>query len=645
MNWRNGMKKKIAVYANGWSSEALCQAMEGFRKYAAIEDTDIFVFLSYASYSEHVGLNQGELNIFRLSEMEDFDGVVVFSTMLNSNGTAVALCKQAKKKKIPVVSIGLEMDGIPSISVNNDEGMRDLVTHLVEVHGVKNVMFMGGTPDHVDSIARLRVTREVLEAHGLSLDPTQVCYGEWGNNGPLAIIDQWVESGKKMPDAIICANDIMALASSSELLRLGYSLPEDVIVTGFDNVMYGKITYPALSTVKQNYEEIGYRAFELIYAQIHGKEFDEKNYVNASFVKGESCGCKVDGQYERLRLQYCRHSYQRHLDSTTLEIVERVMRNRISGMSSYRDLKKTLQEHFLKNHQYEGPNYYIVLQLGYYENPMASEEEIWVKEDRGPMEVVVALKDGKIIPDAVVERSTLVPNYQKNEGEQSVYYFMPLHYFEYNYGYVVMKDEPYLLREDMLYTYMEKLQQSLKLLRINLRLDTLNQDLTRIYDKDPMTGLFNRLAYENKAIPQFEKCMGEGKPMMIMFVDINYMKRINDEFGHDQGDNAIKTVAESIKENVLDTWIPVRFGGDEFLVIAPDCGKEEAAKVRQSILDFLDEKNNDASQPYHISASCGYVVTDPKSDMTLQDYVKEADKLMYDNKQKVHAKDGKPRYS
>ena len=88
----------------------------------------------------------------------------------------------------------------------------------------------------------------------------------------------------------------------------------------------------------------------------------------------------------------------------------------------------------------------------------------------------------------------------------------------------------------------------------------------------------------------------------------------------------------------------MRYGGDEFLLIAPDCGKEEAEKVQQAILEYLDKKNHDGSQPYQISASCGYVVTDPLRKETLQEYVKEADKLMYEIKQKVHAKDGGTRY-
>lgn len=640
----NDMMKKLAVYANGWSYDAMSQAMAGIRKFAAKEDFDTFVFLSFASYSEHVSLSQGELNIYNLSVMDDYDGVIVFSTMLNSDETAVSLCQQAKQKGIPVVSIGMEIEGIPSISINNEEGMRGLVTHLLEKHDVKHVMFMGGTPDHVDSCARLEVTRTVMAEHGLVLPDEDVCYGEWGNLAPKKIVDEMMESGAPLPDAIICANDIMALATATELLRLGVKLPEDVIVTGFDNIRAGKYFYPALSSVKQNYEIVGQRACEMIMAQIRKEDFNIRERVHSSFVRGESCGCDMEQEFAAIRTLYCQRSYQRHIDSSEVELMERLIRQKISTILNYDALKLVLQDHYYHHHDYEGKTFSIVVHSEYFEDPMADEGVLWKKGIRDEMEVIVALKNGNLIPSTKVTRRDLVPGYEKKKGEQHIYYLLPMHYFQYNYGYVVFTDEPYLMKEDILYPYMEKLQQSMKLLRVNLRLDTLNKDLTRIYDKDPMTGLFNRFVYENKAIPLFDECLRKQSSMMVMFVDINYMKRINDKFGHLHGDNAIKTVAESIKANTQEDWIPVRYGGDEFLLIAPDCGKEEAEKVQQAILEYLDKKNHDGSQPYQISASCGYVVTDPLRKETLQEYVKEADKLMYEIKQKVHAKDGGARY-
>ena len=93
-----------------------------------------------------------------------------------------------------------------------------------------------------------------------------------------------------------------------------------------------------------------------------------------------------------------------------------------------------------------------------------------------------------------------------------------------------------------------------------------------------------------------------------------------------------------------DDWIAVRFGGDEFLLIATDCNEEAAIQVRHNILSYLSVKNHDGSQPYEISASCGYVITDPEKPGSLQDYVKEADNLMYKIKQEVHSRDGLSRY-
>lgn len=132
------MKKKIAVMANGWDMEFLKKAMQGISAYAMQEDFDVYTFLSFASYSEHTSLMQGELNVYRLCHMEDYDGILVFSTLLNSVETAVALCEKAKESKVPVVSIGMEMEGVSSVCVSNEEGMRELVEHLVAEHGVKN---------------------------------------------------------------------------------------------------------------------------------------------------------------------------------------------------------------------------------------------------------------------------------------------------------------------------------------------------------------------------------------------------------------------------------------------------------------------------------------------------------------------------
>lgn len=631
------MKKKIAVYANGWSFEALSSAMEGIKRFAEKEDFDIFTFTSFASYSEHVELMQGELNIYKLCEPEEYDGIIVFSAMLNSVKTAVSICLDAKQKNVPVISIGMEQDGISSICVSNQSGMRALVEHLITVHGVKRVCFVAGTEDHVDSVERLQVTKAVLEEHGLTLAEEDIGYGQWSNRHTVDFVNRVLASDRGLPDAFVCANDTMALAVCNEMENKGYEVPGDVIVTGFDHWEEGMYYYPALTSVQQGYDELGYQACEMIFDSIRGEQEIKHVEVPSHLAIGESCGCDGGRLYARLRHLYCKHSYQRNTDARLLEQNERVMRERIAEVSSYRSMKRRLQDHFLVNHQFEGEGFYLILYAEYFENVMASEKEIWEKGFGDRLEVVVSLRDGVIRDGDKVNPQMLVPGYRKEENRQHAYYFFPLHFYQYNYGYIVFTDEAKIMKDvNMLYPYLEKLQQSLKLLRINLR-------LTMLYDKDPMTGLYNRFVYESKAIPLYQESLQKLTTMMVMFVDINYMKRINDRFGHLHGDNAIKTVVAAIQKNIQKDWIAVRFGGDEFLIIAPDCDEYKALEVKEAILDYLERKNKDISQPYDISVSCGYVITDPQKrhGMTLQDYIQEADRLMYEIKQEVHAKDGR----
>ena len=230
------MKKKIAVYANGFSMDSLREALEGIKVYAEKKDFDVFVFLSFASYSDEHGINQGELNIYKLGLMDGFDGAIVFSTHLNSPAAAVEICNRAKENGVPVVSVGMQIEGVPCVSVTNEEGMRDLVTHLVEEHGVKRIVYLGGTADHVDNLARLETTKQVLKEHGLELAEKDIVYGDWGNNKARELVHKLDESEEGLPDAIVAANDIMALAAATELIEMGKSLPDDVIVTGFDNI-------------------------------------------------------------------------------------------------------------------------------------------------------------------------------------------------------------------------------------------------------------------------------------------------------------------------------------------------------------------------------------------------------------------------
>ena len=124
-----------------------------------------------------------------------------------------------------------------------------------------------------------------------------------------------------------------------------------------------------------------------------------------------------------------------------------------------------------------------------------------------------------------------------------------------------------------------------------------------------------------------------------MFTDINYMKIINDKFGHFEGDKSIIAVAEAIKASIRSDALAVRYGGDEFIILSSDTGKAESDGIRESIIHYLNQLYKSEHLSCNVTVSCGYVITDPKAGKTLQDYIIEADNVMYGIKREVHKED------
>lgn len=635
------MKHRIAVFSNGYNGSITLKAIEGIKKYAAIKDFDTHFYIGFAASNENDTFNVGQFNIYKLAKLEEYDGLIVFSGLLNDPILAQQACKEAKKRNIPVVSIGMQIKDIPYVGINNSDGMRELVEHLITEHGVKNVVYIGGTKTHVDSVERLEVVKEVMKKHDLKLPKKNIFYGDWVNEKAIAFTDELAKSPDGLPDVIICANDIMALAVACELRDLGYELPRDVIVTGFDHIGEGSVSYPALTTVDQDYETIGYNSCKLLYDIVKGKKKEKYSFVSSKLVIGESCGCNLeaDSPYDIRRRDYCRNIHAKSKQADFFNRFMRAERTQILESSGYSDMKKRLREFYSSNREYTGDNYYVMLNRAYFENVSGDDSDLLCNGYDADFDTTVALYDGKI-SDKGIDKNLRIPGFIKIPGEQHIYFFYPLHNNQYNYGYVVFRDGTYIIDEAFrIYEYLEKMEHSFMEFRINMRLEQANRDLRFLYDKDPMTGLYNRFCFVSHAIPIVEGSSERSKQALIMFIDINNMKKINDRYGHVYGDKAIHILSDSITHSIDDDdAIGIRFGGDEFLIIAGNADKKYAEKIKRKITSYIEKENSRGVNPFKFSISIGYVLTDPKSKRTVNDYVDEADRLMYEIKNEYHEK-------
>ena len=638
------MRKKIAVFVNGYGMEALNATLKGIRQSESFSNYDFFIFVSYASYDTQENYNRGELNIYSLPKLKDFDGAIVYTNALNSVETGIEIVKAAVRANIPVISIGIEVEGSVCIDIDNITGMREIAEHLIEKHGVKRAAIIGGYIDHPESICRIETVKRVFYEHKLRISEKDIYYGNWGNVLTTEATGKITSDPSGLPDAIICANDIMALACSTELTRLGYDLPKDIIVTGYDYNYGGQAFYPVLTTVTSDYESIGNKCIKVLDAILAGHEVPHKISMKSKLIVGESCRCHADASFDVKRREFGRKTYSESLDRTYLETSERTLTNIITDSPDYDSLRQNLMQYYAGEHELVGDEFYIVIHNLYMSNVMATEEDVHENGVTGPVAPIVAIKNGKITTDVRADRSRIVPGYDPESEHNHIFYIMPLHTGKYNYGYLVTSDGTRIMREHLdLNAYLEKLMLALRIQRSNIQLRIYNDSLKKITEIDTMTGLYNRLGYENKAIPIYEDSIRGDKMLMVMFIDINLMKRINDVFGHMSGDAAIRLTASAIKSNLKDDWIGVRFGGDEFMVIGSVKEPEEAEELKNAINNNIDKVNKDGVWPFRLSISSGYILSDKETKKSLSDYIKDADNLMYETKKKLHAEQGNQR--
>ena len=184
-----------------------------------------------------------------------------------------------------------QYDEYNSVLVDEDNSMEGIVKHLVEEHGFRDFCYVSGPKDHPDAMRRLDCTNRVLDTYGLKLGEDDVFYGDfWLNQGEAAVAEL-LDMRDNPPQAIICANDYMAMAVCDALSDRGIRVPEDVVVTGFDDIRGAEERIPSLTTVRVDVPMTGRRAVDLLVSMIQNETVPDIDYISTEVIKRGSCGC------------------------------------------------------------------------------------------------------------------------------------------------------------------------------------------------------------------------------------------------------------------------------------------------------------------------------------------------------------------
>jgi DNA-binding LacI/PurR family transcriptional regulator len=178
----------------------------------------------------------------------------------------------------------------PSITIENKAGARQIVDHLIEVHGRRRIAFLRGPASNEDSLWRERGYREGLAAHAIPFDPALVGDGEFYDAPARATVERWLATGLEF-DAIFAGDDGSAVGALAALVQAGRRVPEDVALAGFDDDPTVRYLVPPLTTVRAPTELVGREAVQQLIRLIKTGRARSITLLPTEPVIRRSCGC------------------------------------------------------------------------------------------------------------------------------------------------------------------------------------------------------------------------------------------------------------------------------------------------------------------------------------------------------------------
>lgn len=197
--------------------------------------------------------------------------------------------KELIDSNIPCILVDVLIDknvpNIGSVSTDNRKAAKEVASYLLDHHHHDLMVVAGKEKTFVNS-ERLQGVKEALEERGSNLTMDRILHGNFSEEE--AYVETLALLEKRQPSAFLCFSDLMAIGVMRAVKEKGLRIPEDVSVTGFDGLILTEYVSPPLTTVKQNFFEMGLKAAVLIQHMLEGERYDTNSFVDHLLVKRES---------------------------------------------------------------------------------------------------------------------------------------------------------------------------------------------------------------------------------------------------------------------------------------------------------------------------------------------------------------------
>ncbi|WP_303788173.1 EAL domain-containing protein [Ruminococcus flavefaciens] len=469
---------RLALFAGQADEAYQSRFISGFNKKALAADYDVCIFSMYRKYQDTPENEKGESEIFNLMNPDKFSGAVILKDSIQTENAAHELEKRLKESfHRPIVVIEKESDLFPSIYIDGYSAVFDLITHLIEVHGYRDIAFVTGKKNHKHSKERLQAYRDAMERAGLTVSENRISYGDYWYQSGEVYAEQLLSQGDKLPDAVACANDQMAIGLCKALTARGIRIPEDIAVVGYDSTYEGQTSPCTVTSALIPAKDFGEYAFDFLIKKING-EVPEAFSLEPELIFGESCGCHNENMplYQIKRKKWGTEISEEGFNSVfnTMEsnLINQVsLTEYLNSVYSYIYQLGDIREfHLCLDGRTEASGAYFGTSCGGYHEEMIHAIRYYSDHKNNMTGLESRFRTAEMLPDLDIERE-----------EPAAYIFTPVFFGENCYGYAAVRYEDQLDSYDEVYRHwMDSVNRGFEVLKRNIALKDAQKRLERI---------------------------------------------------------------------------------------------------------------------------------------------------------------------
>lgn len=581
------MRKRICVLLAQLEEKTQKSFSKAFIKEAYSHDYDVCIFSMYQKFQERDLRDIGDSNIYSLVNFNEFDGVVIMLDTILTPGFDKKLLARIKEEfNGPVIVVDKEVDDFDYILIDHYTPIVKIMNHLIDDHGYKDIAFLGGKEGHPHSIQRFYAYLDTMKEHHLEIKKERIYHGNYWYDSGNAFAKKLLEDRDNLPEAVMCANEYMAIGLASTLTENGLKIPGDIALAAYDSTEEGVTAPVPLTSADIPASECGKLCFAKIHAAISNEEYVEPA-INSHIIIGGSCGCKnFKSTYKRInrdlwKTDHSAMSFYSDFNHITEDLLCQTQFDKFFDMLAVYSYQIRPFTNFwlCMNEGFRDPNTFIggnARRNGYASN----------------MNMII--KCGEILPDldknAVsfsrsFKTTQMLPELYEDRDYPTTYIFSPVFFDDRCFGYAVVNfGKSVEVYNEIYRVWMRNINQCIEAFYRQKALSSLVEQIKAEQIRDKQTGLFNYSGFFKGLNALVEDNIAKGRSLAIIAIDINNLTDINEKYNRIGGDSAILSLAKFIAGNTKEHEICGRLSNDEFLIGIVDIDCEGRYKELMSLV-------------------------------------------------------------